>query len=672
MRQAIADLLQLGAVHKCKHTSGQFISSIFLRQKPNGKFRFILNLKSLNKFIKTEHFKMENIRTATKIIDRNFYMCSIDLKESYFLVNIAPEHRKYLRFEFENALFEFTAMPYGLSTAPSTFTKLMKPVVSYLRGQGFLSTLYLDDYLCIGRSYDECIANRDAALHIFQCLGLIVNYEKSVRLPSTSCKFLGFILNTEHMTLELPQEKQGSIRNIITKFLHVKTCKIREFAKLLGTLVAACPAIQYGPGHLKIMERIRYLSLLNTEDNYDAIVKLPSETHQELKWWLHNIDNRPYKSFSCRKFQLEIFSDASLTGWGIHCNGESVGGLWSQSEQKFHINQLELLAAFFGLKCFASTYNNCDILLRIDNTTAIACINKMGSIQFPHLNDITRNIWNWCESRDINVQASYIKSKENCLADKESRNTNIDTEWELNDRAFSNIVTEFGTPNIDLFASRINKKSRYQETWDPGIVLRHITSLPCNSTLTLEALTKKLVTTLALATAQRVQTLSSIKLEDINISNNKITIIISDLLKTSVITRKQTVIELPFYLQNPKICPASTLQEYIERTKAIRNHEKYLLITFKKPHHRASKQSISRWIKNILYESGIDINKYTSHSTRHSATSTAKKAGVSLDVIRKTAGWSQNSLTFAKFYNLPTQENHDNNEFLESVFRLNK
>lgn len=55
-----------------------------------------------------------------------------------------------------------------------------------------------------------------------------------------------------------------------------------------------------------------------------------------------------------------------------------------------HINYLELKAAFFGLECFAKNLSHCDILIRIDNTTAIAYINNMGGIQFPNLSKIAK------------------------------------------------------------------------------------------------------------------------------------------------------------------------------------------------------------------------------------------------------------------------------------------
>lgn len=65
---------------------------------------------------------------------------------------------------------------------------------------------------------------------------------------------------------------------------------------------------------------------------------------------------------------------------------------------------------------------------------------------------------------------------------------------------------------------------------------------------------------------------------------------------------------------------------------------------------------ISTLPKNTMKLSGIDINTSTAHSNRHASTSIAYKRGVDIDTIRRTAGWSKDSLTFAKFYNKPNPE----------------
>lgn len=68
MDKAVRNLLNLGAISICQPCEDQFVSKIFLAPKPNGSKSFILNLKPLNHFIDKQHFKMENYRTAAKLI----------------------------------------------------------------------------------------------------------------------------------------------------------------------------------------------------------------------------------------------------------------------------------------------------------------------------------------------------------------------------------------------------------------------------------------------------------------------------------------------------------------------------------------------------------------------------------------------------------------------------
>lgn len=197
-------------------------------------------------------------------------------------------------------------------------------------------------------------------------------------------------------------------------------------------------------------------------------------------------------------------------------------------------------------------------------------------------------------------------------------------------------------------------RPKYASTWDPQLVLNHISTWFPNTELSLEKITKKLTILLAICTAHRVQTLSLIKLENISFSDNGVKINISDIIKTSAPGRDQPLLILPFFRENPSICPATVLTDYISMTRNIRpNSSGKLLLTHKKPHKAATTQSISRWVKQVLSESGIDVSAFSAHSTRHAATSAASLAGVSIDTIRKTAGWSSSSNSFARFYNRP-------------------
>lgn len=459
----ILRLLSIGAIRECSPCTGQFISKIFLVPKPSGGHRLILNLKNLNKFVHLQHFKLEDRRTACRLISKGCFMATVDLQEAYFLVSVNKKSRKYLRFHFKNTLYEFTCLPFGLASAPYVFTKLMKPVVSLLR-ENHLSVIYLDDMLLFGDSYNNCLENIKATKLALNKLGFKINYNKSQLSPTTSCKFLGFIFNSVEMSIKLPSEKQSRITRTLQRFCALNECRIRDFAKMLGVLISVCPAIKYGWVYTKRLERAKFLALQEF-NSYDRTMLIPQYVKDDLKWWLKNVTSQNF--ISRKTFQLEIFSDASSTGWGAVCNNQRASGYWSQEERKHHINYLELLAALFGLKCFAANLKHAFVLLRVDNTTAISYINRMGGVQFCNLNQLAREIWQWCEARNIWVFASYIKSSDNTDADHESRRNDLETEYEISQDAFSKIVNLFGHPEIDLFASRTNKKCERFVSWRP-------------------------------------------------------------------------------------------------------------------------------------------------------------------------------------------------------------
>lgn len=205
---------------------------------------------------------------------------------------------------------------------------------------------------------------------------------------------------------------------------------------------------------------------------------------------------------------------------------------------------------------------------------------------------------------------------------------------------------------------------KYENTWDPFVVLSYLKNLQ-NLDDNLELLTQKLATLLALATGQRLQTLALIEVPYIYKSDDKLEITIRQRIKTSGRNKSQPMLVIPFFNSEPNICVGRTLLLYLEKTQAIRGTETFLFLTTKKPFRKASVQSLSRWIKNILIKSGIDVNKFTPYSTRHASTSAANRKGLNFDSIRQAAGWSIKSKMFATVYNRPLLSSKT---FAEMVF----
>ena len=186
MDNEIKSLQDKGAIHKAPMLDKEpgFVSSLFMVPKKGGGQRPVINLKALNNFVEYSHFKMEGIHMLRDLLRKDDYMVKLDLKDAYFTVPVWINHQKYLRFLWKDTMWEFACLPFGLASAPRVFTKIMKPVVGMLHKMGVRLIVCLDDILIMAES--KQLANRHAQLvfSTLENLGFVVNYEKSVMIPS--------------------------------------------------------------------------------------------------------------------------------------------------------------------------------------------------------------------------------------------------------------------------------------------------------------------------------------------------------------------------------------------------------------------------------------------------------------------------------------------------------
>ena len=206
---AINKLLNFKAIESCEYVEGQFVSSFFTIPKSDGSLRFILNLRRLNVFIRKEHFKIEDIRTVLNLLDHGDYMCKLDLKDAYLFVPIHNDFKKYLRFKYDGTLFQFKALPFGLTSAPYLITKIIRSILSYLRGRGIRIVVYLDDFLIIDKSRKQCETHTRQTADVVRNLGFLLNEKKSIFWARKICTFLSVNINSVKFTLELPWEKES-------------------------------------------------------------------------------------------------------------------------------------------------------------------------------------------------------------------------------------------------------------------------------------------------------------------------------------------------------------------------------------------------------------------------------------------------------------------------------
>jgi hypothetical protein len=189
-----------------------FLSTLFLVPKKDGGQRPVINLKQLNGFVQAPHFKMEGIHTLKALLLPGDWMVKIDLKDAYFSVPIHPDHRKFLCFSLENKVYHFTCLPFGLASAPLVLTKTLRPVAALGRELGMRMIIYIDDILLMAKSRDETHDHASALVYLLECLGFIINQEKTILNPSQTLDFLGFTIDSAQMQMSLPPEKLKKIR----------------------------------------------------------------------------------------------------------------------------------------------------------------------------------------------------------------------------------------------------------------------------------------------------------------------------------------------------------------------------------------------------------------------------------------------------------------------------
>ena len=321
-------------------------------------------------------------------------MASIDLADAYYSLAIGEKYKKFLRFIWNGKLYEFNCMPNGLSSAPRTFTKILKPIFSLLRSMGHISVYYLDDSWLMGSSMEECKLNMENTATVLTEAGFVINKRKSVLEPAQTIKFLGFCLNSCEMSVSLPMEKRILIFTLCEEILQTESFSIRYLARFIGVLVASLPAVQHGDLYYRFLEQNRNSALIKRKGNFNAKTSLDADARDEVLWWKSNIGSTS-KSILVNTPDLIITTDASMLGWGAIFGGISTGGPWSTVESNLHINLLEIKAVQFGIQSFLKDESNKHIRIRTDNTTAVTYINKLGGVKSIDCHKVVKEIWSW-------------------------------------------------------------------------------------------------------------------------------------------------------------------------------------------------------------------------------------------------------------------------------------
>lgn len=284
----LRELISKHAVTEVDPFSPGFISNLFLVKNKGGGYRPVINLRELNQYVTYRHFKMEGIHCLRDLLQPVDWLVKVDLKDAYLTVPMHRDSQHLLRFLWWGRTWQFTCLPFGLSSAPWCFTKILKPAMASLRSRGVRLIVYLDDILILAYSKDQAYRHSAWTINLLQGLGFLINQEKSVLIPTQEIEFLGFLVNTNQAVLRLPSAKLALIRKEIRSSTP-QGVLISTHTSLSGRSTGGLQAIFPAPLHYRALQRLknyalttgsplrrRDTSLRKPKSNYDGGSGTPS------------------------------------------------------------------------------------------------------------------------------------------------------------------------------------------------------------------------------------------------------------------------------------------------------------------------------------------------------------------------------------------------------------
>ncbi len=200
-------------------------------------------MKKINKeCISTTHFKLETLQQILPLIPRGAWFTSWDLVQGFYNVLVHVSQRHFFCFDWRGTRYQFRALPMGCSESPRIFSKVVRAVIYRARALGINVFSYLDDTLTFDLSYATAKSKSNEFADLLTYVGFLLHKEKSVQEPTQRILFLGFIIDSTTMRLEVPHDKFLAIQALVQTALDVvdgqTSTSLRFLARVVGKLIS--------------------------------------------------------------------------------------------------------------------------------------------------------------------------------------------------------------------------------------------------------------------------------------------------------------------------------------------------------------------------------------------------------------------------------------------------
>ena len=383
-------------------------------------------------------FSYNSVQDAVDLLAPGDYMAVVDISSAYRTVSVRADQVCYqgLSWDFGSGPVHLqdNRLCFGLRCAPNIFDCLSHFIVKIAKAMGANRLVnYLDDFLVIGDTPEQCLQQREIVTSVISLLGFQVSWKK-VTEPASCTTFLDINIDSIAFELSLPMEKVKKLEDLASSILSRGHSTKKEL-ECLGGLVSYCSYVVRGGRTFS--RRIFDLSASYTRRSKS--IPLDDAIKEDIKWWIAFCGVFNGKACIIRDCHpLSMFSDASFKGFGAWLGKDWFFGCWSE-DASIHlppgcghiepppdlnltknINVFELWPLVVGLRRWGHHFRNSKLHFITDNMQVLAMVNTGRSANKLCMSWLREMFW-MCFLWNIDICASYIKSEDNILADALSR-----------------------------------------------------------------------------------------------------------------------------------------------------------------------------------------------------------------------------------------------------------
>ena len=355
VEKQVHDLVEKGMVTA---TDSAWSSPVVLVKKKDGSWRLCIDYRSLNAVTRRDAYPLPRIDDSLDALSGSTFFSTLDLLSGYWQVPLDKEAQEKSAFVTRGGLWKWRVLPFGLTSAPATFERLMERVLSGLQWKSLL--LYLDDVIVFSASFDDHLTRLTTVLDRFRSANLKLKPTKCTLLQS-EVKYLGHVVSSKGVRTD--PEKVQAVQNWPTPRCQNE---VRQFLGFVGYYRKFCP---------DYATIAKPLSRLTAKDHPFQWSEEEAAAFQQLR---DLIIHAPILAYPQPTTQFILDTDASLDGaWAVlsqvQGNEERVIAYYSKTlspaERNYCVTRRELLAVVMAVKHFRPYLYGQTFLLRTDHAS---------------------------------------------------------------------------------------------------------------------------------------------------------------------------------------------------------------------------------------------------------------------------------------------------------------